>query len=209
MADIVFDIASAFVSEFPTELRNGFGALPGATQLLTREQQQFPGLQAIQARDVEEYNALGLPIFDLVTFRGGIYDTIENGQVVPIEIPDRELPLTSMISCSRSKQITKSTPSGATGSVKELWAFQDWKVQIRGLIMGDDPLSFPEQEVRQIKQLETIADSIEVSSELFYILGIKRLVITQARFATKQGSPYVLPFFLSCESDEPIELQDL
>jgi len=135
-----------------------------------------------------------------------LFDFYEDGEIVRRELGDLLLPPTTTVEFTRSKNVKKTRPNGQRGSVKELWAFHDWTVTIRGLIIGENPSVFPKGQLQQLAQFEDAADSIEVVGELFSLLGIDRLLIERPRFSQIKGKPNVIAFQLDCSSDEEFEI---
>jgi len=203
MAKISFNIPQLLNEAFPSTLRTGFGVIVGEDQTNVPK---YPGTIQVHEREVQEMNHLGLPIFDPVIFEKGKYNFLEDGKVVARDVPEIQLPLVTTIELSREKKIQETRPNGSVGSVKEMWAFSDWKVRIRGLILQGDPFAFPEDHIRNLRKLEEIADAVRVSSFLFYLFKIKRLVIKSVSVASVQGAPNSLPFFIDAVSDEALEI---
>jgi hypothetical protein len=173
----------------------------------------FNGIKAVHLVQGEEFSDYGTPIFQPVTFLGGVYQVLgtgaEQGQVVDDNYVGWRLPATTLAEFKRSKEITKSRPSTANGTTKELWAFSDWNITIRGLILDSQPNYFPEGQLRQLLRWERVVDAIDVSGDMFTYLGIRRLVIEDLSLGRVAGSPNVIPFQMQCVSDEPLELSIL
>jgi hypothetical protein len=170
----------------------------------------FEGINAVVLVQGEQQSYLGTPIFQPITFRGGVYQQLSpQGEVFDSSFNGWQLPATTTAEFKRSKDITKSRPSTAHGTTKELWAFQDWEVTIRGLILDGQPNYFPLGELRELLSWEKLVDSIEVEGDMFTYLGIERLVIESMSLGRVAGSPNVIPFQLQCVSDEPLELSIL
>jgi hypothetical protein len=173
----------------------------------------FQGINAVHLVQGEELSVLGTPIFQPVTFLGGKLLTLgagnQQGQVVEDDFVSWRLPATTTAEFKRSKVITKSHPSTANGTTKELWAFDDWDVTIRGLILDAQPDYFPTGELRQLLRWEKVVDSVEVAGDMFTYLGIRRLVIESLSIGRVAGQPNTIPFQMSCVSDEPLELSVL
>lgn len=170
----------------------------------------FKGINAQLLIQGEEFSDYGTPIFQPITFLGGVYQVLGTGtaagQVVDDEYAGWRLPATATAEFKRSKEITKSKPSTANGTTKELWAFSDWSITIRGLILDSQPNYFPEGQLRQLLRWERIVDAIDVAGDMFTYLGIHRLVIEDLSVGRVAGSPNVIPFQMQCVSDEPLEL---
>lgn len=190
-----------------TALGNGY-RVPTETRPAPRL--DFKGIEGkvIVQKDAESY--LRTPIFQPITFRGGSYKQLgtgaQQGQVVQADYAGWQLPATATAEFKRGKHITKTSPNGASGSVKELWAFGDWDITIRGLLLDGQPGFFPAGQLRELLGWEKVADAIEVVGEMFGYLGIKRLVIEDFNLGKVAGMPNVIPFQLQCSSDEDLIL---
>lgn len=173
----------------------------------------FKGIKTQLIIQGDEFSDYGTPIFQPITFLGGVYQVLGTGtaagQVVDDEYAGWRLPATATAEFKRSKEITKSKPSTANGTTKELWAFSDWSITIRGLILDSQPNYFPEGQLRQLLRWERIVDAIDVAGDMFTYLGIHRLVIEDLSVGRVAGSPNVIPFQMQCVSDEPLELSIL
>ncbi len=80
---------------------------------------------------------------------------------------------------------------------------------IRGLLLVESAggaHAFPEDELRELLRWERLADSVEVSGELFELLGIKRVCIEKINLGRIANMPNLLPFQLQCCSDESLEI---
>lgn len=170
----------------------------------------FTGIAPVVVVQGDERSYLGTPIFQPITFLGGVYNQLgtgaQQGQVLQASYNGWQLPATATAEFKRGKSITKTSPNGAAGSTKELWAFHDWDITIRGLILDGQPNFFPAGLLRQLLSWEKVADAIEVSGEMFGYLGIKRLVIEECNLGKVAGMPNVVPFQLQCVSDEDVIL---
>ena len=159
---------------------------------------------------IESY--LGTPIFQPIIIVQDNYKFLDNGKVSTRKVESFRMPATTTVEFNRSKIIAKTAINGVQGTVKEMWGFSDWEITIRGLIIsearlnGQNHLVYPEDEFNNIKQLETIADSVRVSGGLFNTLDIKRICIERCNFGKIIGMPNVIPFQLSCTSDEALEI---
>ena len=205
--DGVRDLA---LDKLDTALGNGFKVPPQPTASEAEPKLNFKGINAVALVQGDERSYLGTPIFQPITFEGGEYRRLgmgeQQGQVVKTTYNGWQLPPTATAEFKRAKSITTTSPNGATGSTKELWAFQDWSITIRGLILDGQPNFFPAGQLRALLGWEKIADSIEVRGEMFGYLGIKRLVIMDCNIGKVAGMPNVIPFQLQCVSDEDLIL---
>lgn len=219
MADLTFSIDTLYRQAFPDLASRPLAQLEGARDLAGAKldlatgnapKVDFGGVQAVKITQGTEMSYLGTPIFQPIRFLEGDYQVFgtgaQEGQMVKARYGTLRLPATSTAEFGRAHQIMKTAPSGADGTTKELWAFTDWDVTIRGLILHTDPHTFPADEVLFMRRWEEVADAIEVSGEMFELLGIKRLAIEKINFGRVAGMPNVVPFQIEASSDKPLEI---
>lgn len=153
---------------------------------------------------------LGTPILYPITFKEKNYKVFtKHGDVVLKHFNNFELPATTLLSFKRSKIITKTNARASSGSVKELFGFNDWNIDIRGLCLADPSHENAKTAIEQkikLKEFDEIVDSIQVVNDLFNNLDISHLIIEDISFNQLKGKPGVIPFHLKCSSDEPIEM---
>lgn len=170
----------------------------------------FSGLQVVEKPEAERYSGLGTPVIFPITFKGKTYKRLnKRSEVVEVTMRDFLLPAASITEFDRAKIMGKTTVSGGYGSVKETYGFDDWQIKIRGFCLADSghpqaTTAMGQQDL--INQWENLTDSIEVDGELFENKGISNLVIEDIKWKSIPGKPWVIPFEMSCVSDEPIEL---
>lgn len=155
-------------------------------------------------------SSVGTNMIVPVIFKGKRYQVYnESGLIVKQAFEDFELPATTLVNFRRAKNITKTKASGSTGTVKELFGFDDWQINIRGFCLADlshqTAKTAQEQKIR-LNEFDAIIDSIQVVSELFDDLNVSHLVIEEVKFNQLKGKPGIVPFHLKCISDEPSEL---
>ncbi len=195
------------VARLDTALGDGYHV---PTETRPAPKLDYTGIEGKVIVQGDELSYLGTPIFQPITFLGGVYKQLgtgaQQGQVVRASYNGWTLPATATAEFKRGKQITKTSPNGASGSVKELWAFGDWDITIRGLLLDGQPGFFPAGQLRALLSWEKVADSIEVDGEMFGYLGIKRLVIEDFNLGKVAGMPNAIPFQMQCVSDEDLIL---
>jgi hypothetical protein len=215
MADIVYSIDNLYRQAFPDLASKPLAKLEGTRDVGMAKLDEALGngfklgkVQTIVQGD--ELSYLGTPIFQPITFLGGMYPQLgtgaDAGKLVELPYVGWVLPATTTAEFTRAKDITKSAPNGAFGSTKEVWAFGDWDITIRGLILDGQPNFFPKAQLRELASWEKVVDAIDVTGDMFTYLGIKRLVIESINIGRVNGMPNVIPFQMQCVSDEPLEL---
>lgn len=91
------------------------------------------------------------------------------------------------------------------GTVKEYWSADDYRIEIKGIILGDDPSRLPAEEIDAIRYYCEARKTIEVSSPFLTLFGIQYIAIEDYDFLHTPGynnQAYVIKAY----SDEPFEL---
>jgi hypothetical protein len=149
---------------------------------------------------------MGTPILGLLTFKAGTYKIYSGkGELNDIELPDFILPPATLFSFRRAKNITKTNLLGSNGTVKEIFGFDDWVIDVKGLAV-DTPESSARDQLRDLKVWEELASAIKVSGRLFGMKKIDAVVMDDYKEESIQGSPGIIPFSMTFTSDEAIEL---
>lgn len=123
-----------------------------------------------------------------------------------------QIPVATLVDWNRGKEIVKTKVRGSGGTVKELYAFEDWSINIRGLIFdeyGVDGISGGRTAVelmRTLRAFEEFADTIPVQGWWFNEHKVSRIVINQIRFKQIEGKPWVIGFDMDCDSDNSLSL---
>lgn len=206
MADFNFNITEGLINAFPSIASKPIYKIEGDSNQgdpLAGQPFSVGELPSLPADQLMSH--LGTPVMFPITFKGGLYDFYNSGKIEQRSLPDFMLPFTAIAEFNRSKDLTKTMPNGQNGSVKELWAFSDWEILIRGLILPENPDEFPTDIMETLYAYERAADSIEVIGTMFNQYDINRLVIERMSIAQVKGKPNVIPFQLNCSSDEDLE----
>tara|TARA_B110000285_G_scaffold233719_1_gene308418 strand:- start:1701 stop:2333 length:633 start_codon:yes stop_codon:yes gene_type:complete len=155
-------------------------------------------------------SSLGTPMIVPIKFKGKGYQVYNDfGEVVSDTFADFDLPAATLVNLRRGKTISKTKASAAKGTVKELFGFDDWTIDIRGFCLADASHATSKTAREQkilLNEWDAIVDSIQVVSELFDDFDISHLVIEEIQFHQLKGKPGVIPFSLRCVSDEPSDL---
>ena len=195
-------------------LKEAFGSPSAPLLYLTKsglKASKIEGYSVNSIEDSEEYlqSYLGTPLMFPMTLKAGIYNFFDKGILSQVEMSDFRMPSTTMVDFKRSKIIKTTNLSAGNGTIKEMYGFSDWQINIRGLLLADPDHPQEAELVEQkkiLKQWEEAADSIEVEGSLFADLDIYNIVIKDITFSQLQGKPFIVPFQITAMSDEPTEL---
>jgi hypothetical protein len=95
------------------------------------------GLQVAGSLDyATQLSHLGTPMIVPILFKGSAAYKIYNdfGDIVTDSYEDFALPAATLVNFRRAKIISKTKASAVASSVKEIFAFDDWKIDIRGFV---------------------------------------------------------------------------
>ncbi|WP_188494881.1 DUF6046 domain-containing protein [Flavobacterium palustre] len=149
---------------------------------------------------------MGTPIVFSAKFLGGSYKRFKpNGEIESIPMADFQLPPATMFSFRRAHNVTRTNLLGANGTVKEIYGFDDWIIDVRGLCL-DEPTRSAHDQLDELLKWEELADSFGVSGKLFEQRKIARVCVADWSDNLQQASPGVIPFQFQLFSDEAIEL---
>ncbi len=169
----------------------------------------FTGVTPITQQEAERMSWLGTPILFPILFKKGSYAVyLPSGEIEKREKQDYGLPPATLTDFSRAKRITKTQVLGDTGTVKELFSLEDWRLRIRGFCL-DEPGRSAYEQLTELLSWETLADSISVGGSLFEDKSIYNIVIENMEVRQLAGQPGVIPFTIQALSDQPLELQVL
>ena len=149
---------------------------------------------------------MGTPIFFNATFKGGVYRQYNRkGELTNVELPELILPPATMFQFRRAKNIIRTPVLGSNGTVKELFGFDDWVVDVRGLCL-DEPNRSAQNQLEALLKYENLADAIEVRGSQFSSRSIGSVCINDWSDNIPQGTPGVVAFQFQLISDDPLEL---
>lgn len=165
--------------------------------------------------DVQSY--LGTPVFSQLQVQGGQFFELEDIEGEnPIEFEGIVMQ-TVLMDVSMSKNIVKTAIQGRDGTVKEYVSQGDFVISIQGNIIGLTKGNtiegigqvYPVVDTKRLIDICKVPDAIEITSEFLQMFGINRMVITDYKFAEKEGFRNMQPFQITALSDTPINLEEL
>lgn len=161
--------------------------------------------------DVERKSWMGTPVLDSFVLDGGDYMRYgENGKLVYYSMSDFIMPAATIVEFSRDMNMSKTKLLGAGATVKEIYGLNDWNINIRGFCLNDKSRETNKTSAEQVQALvlwRELADSINVTGDLFKDKGIFAMVIENFQISPVQGYENMYSFSIQAVSDKPIELQ--
>jgi hypothetical protein len=168
----------------------------------------IPVIESLE--EAMELSSLGTPILFPITFTGRQYNVFdETGKIVQKDVKDFRLPISTICEFSRQKVDTITPLSGGVGSVKELYGFEDWSINIKGICFNDPShpqAKSPYEQERILRIWENLADAVDITGELFLNKNINHLYIRSINISQIPGKPQFIPFEIQAYSDQIIDL---
>lgn len=124
-------------------------------------------------------------------------------QFMPVSINGVALAIEPIVTVDGGKQIVRTRINGGKkrGTVKELFAEDDWQIRIEGFV-EDDENEFPDEEIGDILDMFRENQTVEVDCALFQALGIGYMVIEKVSFPPMNGVQNLQAFRISGYSDD-------
>lgn len=165
----------------------------------------------VPKEEAERKSWMGTPVLDSFILDGGGYLRYdENGKLVNSQMGDFVMPAATIVEFSRDMNISKTKLLGAGATVKEIYGLNDWSISIRGFCLNDKSREEQKTAKEQVQTLvlwRELADSINVTGDLFKDKGIYALVIENFQLSPVQGYEDMFSFSIQASSDKPIELR--
>ena len=160
-----------------------------------------------------EPSYLGTPIFANLIFIPGNY-TNNKGKPISYggiftndKLNNHFVVNTVLIDVSQQKQIIKTNIQGVAGTVKEYISKGDYQITIRGALVSESSLKYPEIETQQLREYLEAEVSIGVASRfLDDIFSINTITVESFNFPQQEGFQNMQLFEISAVSDNPVEL---
>ena len=165
----------------------------------------YPDVQTYGQSAQTNNSIMGTPIISPVAFGAVNYYTTEGAL---IQFAGIDLGPAVLIEFSRSKKIVVTEIGGADGEVNEFIGHSDWRVIIRGVLIGTDSgRTYPKDLVEKLRELEACTSALPIYNDIAELLKIDSLIITDIDFPALEAQPGVQPFTLTCKSEKTFELQ--
>lgn len=203
MSDNRYIVANLFKAVF------GTNSPVYITEPLSQEKQTFnySGIEVLpEYYEADATSWMGTPILFSATLKGGNYKKYKpNGELERVSLNDFTFPGATMFSFRRDKNITVTDVLGDQGTVKEIFGFDDWVIDVRGLCL-DEPTQSARQQLDELLKREALADAIDVIGSQFTTRNIHKVVIRNWSDNVTQSKAGVISFQCQLLSDTPVEL---
>lgn len=185
--------------------------LPWGRELPDFNAEGYKGLKLVSREEAERRSWMGTPVLDSFAFDGSKYKQYsDSGELIDVPMSDFVIPAATIVDFSRDMNVSKTKVLGSNGTVKEIYGLNDWSINIRGFCLTDnsrDAQKTYEEQAHALVAWRQVADSINVTGELFRNKGIFAIVMENFQLSPVQGMPEMYSFSITASSDNPILLQ--
>lgn len=148
---------------------------------------------------------LGTPVWSNLTF---LADDVDVGRPTTVDpnAGKRDLRIDTVImSVQNTKNIVKTVIVGRAGTIKEFISMGDYMVTIDAVLVSNEMLKYPVDDLDLLRRYCELSTQIGVSSFFLDAFNIHSVVIESYEIAEKIGSRNEIPFRILASSDQPIE----
>ncbi len=169
----------------------------------------IPSVKDFRTSLPKRISALGTPIFDDITFPGGIYVVKDTSGKDIGEVNYSELSIISgQVAVSSVKNIIETPIAGRNGTIKEYVSTGDYSISISGKITEALNL-FPADYLDNFVEIMNISETIPVESKfLNEFFNIQSVIIKKFNVSTVAGSMNEVDISIEMVSDVEINLND-
>jgi hypothetical protein len=162
------------------------------------------------AAEPQEYDAvsvLNTPVLFPVSFEGGTYQIYTlSGDLEDLKIEDFTLPYSTLLQFRRAKNITRTNVLGSSGTVKEIFGFDDWVIDVKGLCLNERGIKAGDT-LSKLLEWEKIASSVRIKgNQLFNQISVGAVAINDWSHQVLQGQDGAIAFQFTMYSDVFMEL---
>lgn len=139
-------------------------------------------------------------------FAKGLYG---RSYFMPVKLGGEDLP-NPVIRITNKKSIVETVMVNRTGTVKELIGKEDFRINIKGIIVSEDN-SYPESEIQRIHSLYVRDTSLEIVSVLtdIFMPDNNTVVITDISWPEISGTQNIKTYEINLVSDWNFDLNEI
>ncbi|KAA6347158.1 hypothetical protein EZS27_005327 [termite gut metagenome] len=169
----------------------------------------------LEEEEMDRLSRFGTPVVGSFTIQGRTYKMYDeaSGRLIERSVPDFEFPVATIVDFERPKNIIKTPTIGSAGTVKEIFGFDDWKINIRGICLDDESrtaFKTAKEQQEVLIRLNMIAGSLELAEgKVFFEKSINSITIEKLTLSAVQGKPGIIQYEIEASSDEDILLIDV
>lgn len=159
-------------------------------------------VRLIEEDEIEEYGALGLPVYGSLTLEELEYKTDRKRKVLDLHIP------AVVVEASIPKVVekTKIQSSKRRGTFKEYICEDDVQITVKG-VLSDDNFKHPTRKVKHLREFANVNKRIGVTNNFLNAIGVFDIVIEDLRWLATPGKTNMQFFEITAVSDEAMELE--
>jgi hypothetical protein len=167
----------------------------------------FQNVRVVTPDEAERMSSFGTPVMGSFMLEAGEYNSYDReGRMIKLRMEDFVMPAATIADFTRDMVMTQTRTLGNTGTVKEIYGLDDWKINIRGICLNDSSTLTAHEQADELVRWRNICDSIGVLGGIFERKNIRRICIESLTVRPLQGKWNVIPFEITACSDEAIEL---
>jgi hypothetical protein len=172
-------------------------------------------IEVVEEEEADRLSRFGTPVLGSFTVLGRSYKMYDEatGGLTDRSFPDFEFPVATIVDFERLKNIIKTPTIGSSGTVKEIFGLDDWRINIRGICLDDlsrKAFKTVKEQQEMLIRLNMIAGSLEIGKgKLFFEKSIGSITLEKLSISALQGKPSMIPFEIEACSDEDILLTDI
>jgi hypothetical protein len=106
-----------------------------------------------------------------------------------------------LLEVTQKKTIVSTSIVGRDGSVKEFINNADYSINIKGSLFSNMPNVVPEEELKKLKEIVAINDTIRVISPFLDLFDVRNIVVSMSKINQLEGKSNIINFDITCESD--------
>lgn len=115
----------------------------------------------------------------------------------------------ALISVSQTKNIVTTAVQGRPGTVKEFTSRGDYMINVRGIMIGNDAYTYPQDKVVALLDILKLGTNIYVASNyLIELFEITDVVVSNFRLQQQEGRQNSQLISIDLMSDEPVDLRE-
>lgn len=211
MEDERYNIANLFAESFGLKVNKAFDPSVGNGNA-NDPNGLYQGIEFVDQEEATKLSALGTPILFPITLLADTYRRYDDfGKIEKVEMEDYQLPISCVVDFRLPKIMNKTNVSGGKGTVKEIFGFDDWQINIKGFFINEN--NQPQGLTKLLDQEKRLVEwshltcSVGVLGELFSLRDIKSITLGDLAVNAERGRPGIRQFSLPCLSDDPVEFQ--
>lgn len=149
----------------------------------------FDAPKTFAAKKAEFSSVLGTPIFQ------------------PLFINDWQFPNEPLVTISGAKKLIETVSAGGDNDVIEHISLGHYEIKIQGFCINMESDDMPEAEIRKLRELYEMRQSLEIKSPLLTLFGIELFAFKTITFPAVEGTQAIQGYEISGRSDKYINLK--